>query len=111
MLSLDVSIDLGPLEERFSDAAIERAQMELTEAVSASFQDGPYVPYRTGKLHDSMDVLDASKGAVIWTIEYADYVFHGTMRQKAQNWLKGAVDAGEKIKWADAVGLSLNGGE
>lgn len=111
MLSLEVDIDIGPLEERFSDAALERAQMELTETVAASFQDGDYVPKRTGKLRDSVDVLDASQGAVIWTMEYAGYVFHGTMRQKAQNWLKRAVDADEDIKWAEAVGLSLNGGK
>lgn len=84
--------------------------MELTESVAASFQGGGYVPVRTGKLRDSMDVPDASQGAVIWTMEYAGYVFHGTMRQRAQNWLKRAVAAGEDIKWAEAVGLSLNGG-
>lgn len=106
----EVEIDLGGMEALLGEAALDRAQLALTQRVCDDFkQGGPagrHVPRDTGTLQDTVEV--SGRQEVTWPAEYADAVYSGTEKMAGRPWFEQG-KAELAGSWAEFVGRRLTG--
>lgn len=118
-LSLDVEIDLSGFEGLFDKAAIENAQVVLTETVFQSCQK--LIPCDTGDLADSGMPCWPDKTDITWTQPYAGRIYNlddgGTNwtdpnkyhTEPHSHWFEVAKQR-DLEKWKDVAAEVLTGG-
>lgn len=99
MIKFDVSVATETLDQIIRNAATKHAQELLVERIRTT--TASYVPVRTGQLRNSSHRV--GNDSIVWTKEYARYVFYGTARQKANNWFEKskAANLHQWIKYAE----------
>lgn len=110
-MPVEIDVDLAAFEALTGEGAIDKAQILLTQRVADDFKlnapAGHFVPRDTGTLQDTVEVT--GRDEVTWPAEYADYVYSGTDRQKANPWFENG-KAAQQDEWAEYVGRVLTEG-